>query len=71
MATPINLNRFRKRRAREEKARRAEENRIKHGLSGAAKAQQRAQQKKADEELAGKKLKPPDDGRPDRDEPSD
>lgn len=38
MAAPVNLNRFRKARARAEKAARADENAVKHGRSKAAKA---------------------------------
>ena len=69
MATPINLNRFRKRKAREDGRRKAEENRTKHGLSAADKALQRARQKKADGELAGKKLQAPQGAEAEDDDP--
>lgn len=41
LVEPVNLNKFRKAKARADKTRRAQENRIKHGRTKAEKAQDR------------------------------
>ena len=55
MVEPINLNKFRKAKARAEKERRAQENRIKHGRTKAQKAQDRLLRSREDAEHDGKK----------------
>ena len=56
MTEPINLNRFRKQKARAEKAQRAEENRARFGATKAAKNLNKTQSAKDEKTLAGKKL---------------
>lgn len=51
MGDVVNLRRFRKRRSREDAARRAEENRANHGQSGAVR-----KLRKAEEEMAARRL---------------
>ncbi|MCH2095117.1 MAG: DUF4169 family protein [Rhodobacteraceae bacterium] len=55
MSEPVNLNRFRKAKARAEKKARAEENVVKHGRSKSAKVRDRAQVNKAKRDLDGKR----------------
>lgn len=52
----VNLNRFRKKKAREEKVKQAEINRIKHGRTGAQKAREHADRERAAKLLEGKRL---------------
>lgn len=54
----VNLNRFRKRKARADKAKQAEINRIRHGRTGAQKARELADQQRAAQVLDGKRLEP-------------
>lgn len=49
MVEPINLNKFRKAKARAEKEQRAQENRIKHGRTKAEKARDKLQAKQQDD----------------------
>lgn len=58
MAQPVNLNRFRKAKARAEKQARADENAVKFGRTRAQKAIEAARAKKADTDLDGKKRDP-------------
>lgn len=51
----VNLNKFRKSKARAEKKAQAEENVVKHGRSGAEKKRDRMQKEKAERDLDGKK----------------
>ncbi len=51
MSEPVNLNRFRKAKARAEKKARAEENVVKHGRTKAEKALDRARAEKAEKTL--------------------
>lgn len=53
MGDVVNLNRFRKKKAREEKARRAETNRRFHGRTKQERASDEAQKKRLEEKLAG------------------
>lgn len=53
MGDVINLNRFRKKKAREEKARRAETNRRLHGRNKAERARDEFQKKQLEEKLNG------------------
>lgn len=55
----VNLNRFRKKKAREEKAKQAEINRIRHGRTGAEKEQARLERERAARVIDGKKLETP------------
>ena len=55
MAEPVNLNRFRKAKARAEKAARADENAVKFGRTKAQKALEKARAEKAAADLDGKK----------------
>ena len=48
MADIVNLRTARKRKAREEKERAAEENRVRHGLSGAERRAARVERERAD-----------------------
>lgn len=52
----VNLNRFRKKKARAEKAKQAEVNRIRHGRTQAQKDRERADQERAARLLEGKRL---------------
>lgn len=54
----VNLNRFRKNKAREEKAKQAEINRVRHGRTGAEKERAFAEQQRAARLLDGKRLEP-------------
>ncbi|WP_020043373.1 DUF4169 family protein [Salipiger mucosus] len=56
MSNVINLNRFRKQKARDEKRATADENAAKHGRSKAEKAQERARTERAERDLDGAKL---------------
>ncbi|WP_372885676.1 DUF4169 family protein [Shimia sp.] len=53
MAEPVNLNRFRKQKARAEKQARADQNAVKFGRSKAEKTRDRAQADKAARHLDG------------------
>ncbi|MEM7639646.1 MAG: DUF4169 family protein [Pseudomonadota bacterium] len=55
MAEPINLNKFRKAKARAEKQQRAQGNRIKHGRTKAEKAQDRLSRTRDNADHDGKK----------------
>lgn len=55
----VNLNRFRKKKAREEKAKQAEINRIRHGRTGAEKEQERLERERTARVIEGKKLEKP------------
>lgn len=55
MAEPVNLNRFRKQKARAEKKARADENTVKFGRNKIEKARDRAEADKAARDLDGKK----------------
>lgn len=61
----VNLNRFRKKKQREEKAKQAEINRIRHGRTQAEKDHERLSRERATRLLDGKRLEP-DDGAEDR-----
>ncbi len=61
MAEIINLRVARKRAEREAKAKRAAENRVKHGLTKAARELQRAQEAKKKHDLDGRRLDSGDD----------
>lgn len=54
----VNLNRFRKKKAREEKAKQAEINRIRHGRTKAEKERELAERQRAARALDGKRLEP-------------
>ena len=56
VAPIVNLNRFRKAKARSAKAERAAENRALHGRSKAERQADTAEQRRADRELDSKKL---------------
>lgn len=61
----VNLNRFRKKKAREEQAKRADTNRWLHGRTGAEKERERLERERAARALEGKRLEsaePPNDG---------
>ncbi len=58
MSEPVNLNRFKKAKARAEKTARADENAVKFGRSKAAKELERARSEKADRDLTAKKREP-------------
>src|SRR5690606_20057481 len=53
MGQVVNLNRFRKKKAREEKARRAETNRRLHGRTKAERAQDALEKKQLEDKLEG------------------
>lgn len=55
MAEPVNLNRFRKQKARADKKARADQNAVKFGRTKAEKQLDRAQTAKANRDLDGKK----------------
>jgi len=57
----ISLNRFRKAKERAEAARKAEENRVRHGRTRAEKELVRHEQERQDAALDGKRLGPEDD----------
>ncbi|HSO39153.1 MAG TPA: DUF4169 family protein [Labilithrix sp.] len=52
----VNLNRFRKKKQREEKAKQAEINRIRHGRTQAEKDRERAERERAARSIDGKRL---------------
>jgi hypothetical protein len=52
----VNLNRFRKKKQREEKAKQAEINRIRHGRTQAEKDRERAERERATRMIDGKRL---------------
>ncbi len=54
----VNLNRWKKKKAREEKAKLAEQNRVRHGRTGAQKEREHADRERAARLLEGKKLEP-------------
>lgn len=54
MGDVINLNRYRKLRAKGDAERRAEENRVKFGRTKAEKANDRREEERRDDDLAGK-----------------
>lgn len=56
MGDVVNLNRFRKKKQREDKAKQAEINRVKHGRTQAQKDRERADQERATRLLEGKRL---------------
>lgn len=58
MTTPINLNKARKAKAREDKEQRARENRLKFGRTKAQKAADRLQARQGVKDLDGKTVKP-------------
>jgi hypothetical protein len=65
MGEVVNLRTERKRRRREDEARRADENRIRHGLTKAAKDAARNERHRADAALEGHRIVPsPDDKEP-------
>ena len=57
----VNLNRFRKKKAREEKAKQAETNRRLHGRTKAEKERELAERQRAARALEGKRLEPASD----------
>jgi len=63
MGDVVNLNKYRKKKAREEREKRAEQNRLKHGLSPSEHALRERKKQLEDKRLDGHKL--------DRDESSD
>ena len=64
----VNLNRFRKQKAREEKAKQADINRARHGRTKAQKERELADQQRAARILDGKRLEQPE-GAPESDRP--
>lgn len=56
MSKPINLRQFRKRKAREDKARQAEQNRISHGTPKSLTDLSKARAEKAARDIEAKKL---------------
>lgn len=52
----VNLNRFRKKKQREEKAKQAEINRIKHGRTNAERERERVERERALRGIEGKRL---------------
>ena len=63
-ASVINLNRFRKQKARAEKARQADINRVRHGRTQAEKDRDLAERERAARLLESKRLEPSDDSDP-------
>lgn len=59
MGNVVNLNRFRKKKQREEKAKQAEINRIRHGRTQAEKDRELAERERAARLLEGKRLEEP------------
>ncbi len=60
----VNLNRFRKKKQREQKAKQAEINRIRHGRTQAEKDRERVERERAARAIDGKRLEQgPDDER--------
>ncbi|NDV98116.1 DUF4169 family protein [Salipiger sp. PrR002] len=75
MSNVVNLNRFRKSKARAEKRAQADENAVRHGLSKAEKKLEERRSDKAARSLEGHRLDTPDgtaegDGTPEGDETS-
>ena len=64
MADVVNLNQFRKTKARSDKEKRAQENRVKFGRTKAQKRTEDANQALIDKKLKGKKLGDDDDQDP-------
>lgn len=64
MAEIINLNKYRKKKAREEKAAKADENRVKHGRRKSDKTADDTARKAGEETLDGKHLDPPEEDKP-------
>ena len=56
MGEVVNLNRFRKARAKAEQEKQAEENRVRHGRSKSEKLKSGGEQDRTDRDLDGKKL---------------
>jgi len=56
MAEVVNLNRFRKARSKDEKAREAENNRMQHGVGKTEKRRILSERERAERDLDGKKL---------------
>jgi hypothetical protein len=56
MSKVVNLNKFRKRKAREEKEKRAEVNRRLHGRTKAERARDLAQKERLEKQVDGKRL---------------
>ncbi len=54
----VNLNKFRKKKQREEKAKQADINRVRHGRTKGQKERERADQERAARMLDGKRLEP-------------
>ncbi|HYM32527.1 MAG TPA: DUF4169 family protein [Candidatus Cybelea sp.] len=59
MGDVVNFNQYRKERARLDNKRRANENRIRHGLSKSERALPRRDRERAENDLEGKRLDPP------------
>jgi len=59
MGKLVNLNKFRKRKARVEKERQAETNRRLHGRTKAERAQELLQKRKLETQVDGARLEPP------------
>lgn len=57
----VNLNRFKKKKQREEKAKQAEINRVRHGRTQAQKDLERKGRERAEKLLAGKRLESSDE----------
>jgi len=57
----VNLNRFRKKKQREDKAKQAEVNRIRHGRTQAEKDRERVERERAARLIEGKRLEPASD----------
>lgn len=55
---PVNLRQFRKRKAREEKARKAETNRVEHGTPKSLTELEKARREKLVRDVEGKRLEP-------------
>lgn len=58
----VNLNRFRKKKMREAKAKQAEINRLLHGRTGAEKERERVERERAARLIEGKRLEPSAEG---------
>jgi hypothetical protein len=62
MSNVVNLNKFRKRKAREEREKRAEVNRRLHGRTKAERARDAAQKERLEKQVDGKRLEEPPPG---------
>ncbi|MEA1676832.1 DUF4169 family protein [Nitrospirillum sp. BR 11163] len=60
MGDVVNLNRFRKQKAKEERAAKAAENRVVHGRTKAERTVDQQRQDRQEADMAGKKLGPAD-----------